>query len=561
MRDCSEKRTYFAFGAILALVAAESRAQDRGTLQVRTSPDSAIVVLDDAKDPEHQRTPYLNESMIQGAHSILLRPADPAYMSARYTIGIDAGQTSVVEHVFEYRTKATGMELLSVAPWKLGLEYGILFQRYIGFQSSSPPAPPALPTPSTYPSDSIPSSLSLPFQVRLGFPGGIETHVSIPLAEKSLPQAPGSLALGDVGLGVKWTYAPLNSAIDMSYVLGSAKQQNLGQLSDALTFTLITSQRYQSFDLAGNLGYSLRFNSMSADSGSITPGDAAFLRLRAGMLFFDQILPLVQASLDYRFATTRGSATVRDPSILATVSPGVVWYAGQNWAFEIGVPLGLYASNEETRWGLQGSFAWGFGLASKSAHPTVAKSAPVSSYPLQAVGVPLNAPLHVLFSGHEVTNGEYKEFCEKTGHESPADPEFASLPGYFSDPRLSSYPVVNISIADARAYAAWVGKRLPTVGEWRREVENISLSGAQVACGLEAPEPATSRPQGAGVYNLIGNVAEWVENDRGSGSVAYMAGGFFSLPRERCLDKGRWVDVASPAGAKYIGFRTVTEVK
>ena len=100
MRECSEKRTYFALGAILALAAAESRAQDRGTLQVRTTPDSAVVVLDDAKDPEHQPTPYLNESMVPGTHSILLRPANPAYMSARYTVGIDAGQASVVEHRF-----------------------------------------------------------------------------------------------------------------------------------------------------------------------------------------------------------------------------------------------------------------------------------------------------------------------------------------------------------------------------------------------------------------------------------------------------------------------------
>jgi len=82
-----------------------------------------------------------------------------------------------------------------------------------------------------------------------------------------------------------------------------------------------------------------------------------------------------------------------------------------------------------------------------------------------------------------------------------------------------------------------------------------------VACGLDSPEPVSSRLQGIGLYNMVGDVAEWVENDRSSGSVAYIAGGFFSLPRERCLDKGRWVDVASPVGAKYIGFRLVTEVK
>jgi len=99
------------------------------------------------------------------------------------------------------------------------------------------------------------------------------------------------------------------------------------------------------------------------------------------------------------------------------------------------------------------------------------------------------------------------------------------------------------------------------VTEWRKEIESATLNGNMLACGLETPELVGSRHQGSGLYNFVGNVAEWVENDRKVGSVAYIAGGFFSLPRERCLDKGRWVDVASPAGAKYIGMRLVTEVK
>ncbi len=549
MRDRLEKRTCFAVGLAVALVAVGARAQDRGTLAIHTDPDSAVVVLDGAKDPEPQRTPYTNENMVPGTHSVLLRPADPAYMPAVYTVNIDPGRTSVVEHSFEYRTKATGMELLSIAPWKMDVEYGIGYAQYLKPDTGSSP----------YPAGKQPSSLDLPLELRFGFPYGLESHVTIPLAERSDPGVSSSLALGDVDMGAKWTYAPLNSAVDVSYTLGSAKTANLGERSDALTLTLITSQRYQMFDLAGNIGYSLRFNSM--DSGNVVPGDAAFGRVRAGVLFFDQLLPYVQASLDYRFPTTKGSATVDSASILVTATPGLVWYASRNLALEIGVPLGLYASNQETRWGLQASLAWGFGLGSKPAPPASGKAAPVSAYPLQPVGVPQSAPSHVLFSSRDVTNGEYKAFCDKTGHEYPADPEFAALPNYFADPQYADYPVVNVSIADARTYATWLGKRLPTVGEWRREVENLNLSGSQVACGLDAPEPASSRVQGIGLYNMVGDVAEWVENDRSSGSVAYIAGGFFSLPRERCLDKGRWVDVASPVGAKYIGFRLVTEVK
>jgi formylglycine-generating enzyme required for sulfatase activity len=548
MRDRLETRTCLAIGWTVALAAGGARAQDRGTLVIHTDPDSAVVVLDGAKDPEPQRTPYTNENMVPGTHSILLRPANPAYMSAVYTANVDPGRTSVVEHSFEYRTKATGMDLLSLAPWKMDAEFGIGYAQYVDSSTGGP-----------YPAGKQPSSVDLPLQLRFGFPYGLETHVTIPLAERSDPGISSSMALGDVGLGAKWTYAPLNSAVDVSYTLGSAKMENLGELSDALTLTLITSQRFQMFDLAGNLGYSLRFNSMAP--GNLTPGDAAFARLRGGVIFFDQLLPYLQVSLDYRFPTTAGSTTVDSASYLATATPGVIWYAGRNLALEVGVPLGLVASHQETHWGLQASVAWEFGLGSQPAHPASAKAAPVSAYPLQPVGVPQSAPSHLLFASRDVTNGDYKAFCDKTGHEYPADPEFAALPNYFSDPQYADYPVVNVSIADARAYATWVGKRLPTVGEWRREVENLNLSGSQVACGLDAPEPVSSRAQGIGFFNMVGDVAEWVENDRSSGSVAYIAGGFFSLPRERCLDKGRWIDVASPAGAKYIGFRLVTEVK
>ena len=52
----------------------------------------------------------------------------------------------------------------------------------------------------------------------------------------------------------------------------------------------------------------------------------------------------------------------------------------------------------------------------------------------------------------EVTNGAYDRFCKETGHQPPA--------GF--DPAQPDYPVVNVSIADAKAFAQWAGKRLPS---------------------------------------------------------------------------------------------------
>jgi formylglycine-generating enzyme required for sulfatase activity len=59
----------------------------------------------------------------------------------------------------------------------------------------------------------------------------------------------------------------------------------------------------------------------------------------------------------------------------------------------------------------------------------------------------------------EVSNGDYAEFCKATGCTPPAG--------------APDLPVVSVTVAQARAYAKWKGRRLPTAQEWERAARGV----------------------------------------------------------------------------------------
>jgi serine/threonine-protein kinase len=63
----------------------------------------------------------------------------------------------------------------------------------------------------------------------------------------------------------------------------------------------------------------------------------------------------------------------------------------------------------------------------------------------------------------EVTNEAYEAFAKATGHPLP--------PGY--ERGKPGIPIVNVTIDDARAYATWAGKRLPTEQEWQKAARGM----------------------------------------------------------------------------------------
>jgi serine/threonine-protein kinase len=109
----------------------------------------------------------------------------------------------------------------------------------------------------------------------------------------------------------------------------------------------------------------------------------------------------------------------------------------------------------------------------------------------------------------EVSNQQYARFVQATGHPAPESADFRASP---------SLPVAHVTLADARAYCAWAGKRLPTEQEWekaaRGEDGRIYPWGNQPMPNpgtLVAVDDYPERQSPYRILGLSGNVFEWVD--------------------------------------------------
>lgn len=86
------------------------------------------------------------------------------------------------------------------------------------------------------------------------------------------------------------------------------------------------------------------------------------------------------------------------------------------------------------------------------------------------VYIPAAAELPAYFIGkYEVTNAEYRAFVAATGRAAPRAWRAGGFPA-----GKAAHPVVDVSLADAEAYCAWVGRQtgrkaaLPTAAQWEK---------------------------------------------------------------------------------------------
>lgn len=159
-------------------------------------------------------------------------------------------------------------------------------------------------------------------------------------------------------------------------------------------------------------------------------------------------------------------------------------------------------------------------------------------------------PVHDVFIGayymdeKEVTNRLYLACVTEGTCSPPTNLNTSYYTDYFTDPQYADYPVVFVTWYQAKAYCEWRGARLPTEAEWEyaagydpenetmREfpwgewVPEVTANFCDFNCSLDVRDPslndtyADTAPVGIykvgqsaqGVYDMAGNVTEWVQD-------------------------------------------------
>jgi len=162
-------------------------------------------------------------------------------------------------------------------------------------------------------------------------------------------------------------------------------------------------------------------------------------------------------------------------------------------------------------------------------------------------------PMHIksfYIDKYPVTNVEFKQFLDATRYHPNDDLNFLRdwKDGTFPA-GWDHRPVTWVSIEDARAYATWVGKRLPHEWEWQYAAQGTDgriypwgnqWDAAAVAepdknRTMRGPDPVDAHSNGAspfGVMDLVGNMWQWTDEFLDEHTrVAILRGGSYYQPQ------------------------------
>ncbi len=189
---------------------------------------------------------------------------------------------------------------------------------------------------------------------------------------------------------------------------------------------------------------------------------------------------------------------------------------------------------------------------------------------------------------YPVTNAQFKKFLDSTHYKPQDDLNFLRDWQNGVYPKgWENRPITWVSLEDARAYAAWAGKRLPHEWEWQYAAQgtdgrlypwgntwdDAAVPTPDKTRTMRGPDPVDAHPRGSspfGVMDLIGNVWQWTEefvddHTRGGilrgGSYYQPQGSIWYFPRAHRLDQhGKLLMIApSMDRSGTVGFRCVVD--
>jgi hypothetical protein len=338
------------------------------------------------------------------------------------------------------------------------------------------------------------TDFEIPFDFRLGLPWGFGARLAFPVQEREIKK---------FLLGMQYNYLPLQLGVAADWI------SPRGSGYSAIRTALLAEQNVWIFNLLENAVY------------EYSKQDGAEFYLRTGVPIKHIFLP---------YLALREKISLPIETHVFSVEVGALLQTGNRFSLEISVPLSILGEKEARGIGFYFGIHTDFSFGNK----------------IKKGNYRTNS---IIWDVNEVSNKEYRKFCEETG---------CKISARVKNKAYDDYPVLSISLKDAVAYSRWAKKRLPTAEEWKNAA--ATFSNFDDVCASPTLKKIDDGQIINGIRNFAGNISIWLLPENENASIANFAGSSYNDSPEACKRKSVLTDISSPAGSEFIGIRLVRDL-